>query len=120
MDIEERYTTLQEENAAKTKKLKRVVQLLNSAKAELADQMREQQREMEGILDNIRALKREIQLADLVLDSYIPKEYQVCFYLLCFYIYHGRQILLNISHYYLNRNYWNNIFIGMKILGNGK
>lgn len=41
--------------------------------------MREQQREMEGILDNIRALKREIQLADLVLDSYIPKEYQVCF-----------------------------------------
>lgn len=50
---------------------------MNSAKAELADQMREQQREMEGILDNIRALKREIQLADLVLDSYIPKEYQV-------------------------------------------
>ncbi|XP_077284900.1 kinesin-like protein 64D [Arctopsyche grandis] len=76
LDIEDRYTTLQEENAAKTKKLKRVVQLLNSAKAELADQMREQQREMEGILDNIRALKREIQLADLVLDSYIPKEYQ--------------------------------------------
>ncbi|KAG6439424.1 hypothetical protein O3G_MSEX000760 [Manduca sexta] len=31
---------------------------------------------MEGILDSIRALKREIQLADLVLDSYIPKEYQ--------------------------------------------
>ncbi|XP_037298933.1 kinesin-like protein KIF3A [Manduca sexta] len=76
LDLEERYSSLQEENAAKTRKLKRAVQLLNSAKAELADQQREQQREMEGILDSIRALKREIQLADLVLDSYIPKEYQ--------------------------------------------
>ena len=77
LDLEERYSSLQEENAAKTRKLKRAVQLLNSAKAELADQQREQQREMEGILDSVRALKREIQLADLVLDSYIPKEYQV-------------------------------------------
>ncbi|KAJ8705533.1 hypothetical protein PYW08_012579 [Mythimna loreyi] len=76
LDLEERYSSLQEENAAKTRKLKRAVQLLNSAKAELADQQREQQREMEGILDSVRALKREIQLADLVLDSYIPKEYQ--------------------------------------------
>ncbi|KPJ12762.1 Kinesin-like protein KIF3A [Papilio machaon] len=76
LDLEERYSSLQEENAAKTKKLKRAVQLLNSAKAELADQQREQQREMEGILDGVRALRREIQLADLVLDSYIPKEYQ--------------------------------------------
>ncbi|XP_049883273.1 kinesin-like protein KIF3A isoform X2 [Pectinophora gossypiella] len=76
LDLEERYSSLQEENAAKTRKLKRAVQLLNSAKTELADQQREQQREMEGILDSVRALKREIQLADLVLDSYIPKEYQ--------------------------------------------
>ncbi|XP_026314392.1 kinesin-like protein KIF3A [Hyposmocoma kahamanoa] len=76
LDLEERYSSLQEENSAKTRKLKRAVQLLNSAKAELADQQREQQREMEGILDSVRALKREIQLADLVLDSYIPKEYQ--------------------------------------------
>ncbi|KAG7298626.1 hypothetical protein JYU34_018279 [Plutella xylostella] len=76
LDLEERYSSLQEENAAKTRKLKRAVQLLNSAKAELADQQREQQREMEGILDSVRALKREIQLADLVLDEYIPKDYQ--------------------------------------------
>lgn len=76
LGLEERYSSLQEENAAKTRKLKRAVQLLNSAKAELADQQREQQREMEGILDAVRALNREIQLADLVLDFYIPKEYQ--------------------------------------------
>ncbi|CAH2100548.1 unnamed protein product [Euphydryas editha] len=76
LDLEERYSSLQEESAAKTRKLKRAVQLLNSAKAELADQQREQQREMEGILDGVRALRRELQLADLVLDAYIPKEYQ--------------------------------------------
>ncbi|XP_053623272.1 kinesin-like protein KIF3A [Plodia interpunctella] len=76
LDLEERYSSLQEENAAKSRKLKRAVQLLNSAKAELADQQREQQREMEGILDSVRALRRELQLADRVLDSYIPKEYQ--------------------------------------------
>ncbi|XP_072941349.1 kinesin-like protein KIF3A [Epargyreus clarus] len=76
LDLEERYSSLQEENAAKTRKLKRAVQLLSCAKAELADQQREQQREMEGILDAVRALRRELQLADLVLDAYIPKEYQ--------------------------------------------
>ena len=27
-------------------------------------------------MDGVRALKRELQLAELVLDSYIPKEYQ--------------------------------------------
>lgn len=77
LDLEERYSSLQEESSAKARKLKRAVQLLNSAKTELADQQREQQREMEGILDSVRALRREIQLADLVLDAYIPKEYQV-------------------------------------------
>ncbi|XP_032526225.1 kinesin-like protein KIF3A [Danaus plexippus] len=76
LDLEERYSSLQEENTAKTRKLKRAVQLLNSAKAELADQQREQQREMEGILDGVRALRRELQLAELVLDAYIPREYQ--------------------------------------------
>ncbi|CAH0730290.1 unnamed protein product, partial [Brenthis ino] len=76
LDLEERYSSLQEESAAKTRKLKRAVQLLGAAKAELADQQREQQREMEGILDGVRALRRELQLADIVLDAYIPKEYQ--------------------------------------------
>ncbi|XP_041968700.1 kinesin-like protein KIF3A [Aricia agestis] len=76
LDIEERYSSLQEESAAKSRKLKRAVQLLSAAKAELADQQREQQREMEGILDGVRALRRELQLAEIVLDAYIPKEYQ--------------------------------------------
>ncbi|GBP45768.1 Kinesin-like protein KIF3A [Eumeta japonica] len=75
IDLEERYSTLQEENAAKTRKLKRAVQLLDAAKAELADQQRDQQREMEGILDSIRALRRELALAELVLAAHVPPEY---------------------------------------------
>uniref|UniRef100_A0A336MB45 Kinesin-like protein n=1 Tax=Culicoides sonorensis TaxID=179676 RepID=A0A336MB45_CULSO len=34
------------------------------------------QREKEGIYDNLRSLTRELSLCELVLNSYIPKEYQ--------------------------------------------
>lgn len=77
IDIEERYSSLQEECIGKTKKLQRVMQMLMSVKAELADQQQEQQREKEGIYDNIRSLSRELALCELVLSSYIPKEYQI-------------------------------------------
>jgi len=53
------------------------MQMLMSVKAELADQQQEQQREKEGIYENIRSLSRELALCELVLNSYIPKEYQV-------------------------------------------
>lgn len=76
IDIEERYSSLQEECVGKTKKLHRVMQMLMSVKGELADQQQEQQREKEGIYDNIRSLSRELALCELVLHSYIPKEYQ--------------------------------------------
>lgn len=76
IDIEERYSSLQEECIGKTKKLQRVMQMLMSSKAELADQQQEQQREKEGIFDSIRSLSREMALCELVLNSYIPKEYQ--------------------------------------------
>lgn len=77
IDIEERYSSLQEECVGKTKKLQRVMSMLMSAKSELADQQQEQQREKEGIYENIRSLSRELALCELVLNSYIPKEYQV-------------------------------------------
>lgn len=35
-----------------------------------------QQREKEGIYENIRSLSRELALCELVVNSYIPKEYQ--------------------------------------------
>lgn len=75
IDIEERYSSLQEECIGKTKKLHRVMQMLMSVKSELADQQQEQQREKEGILDNIRGLTRELALSEFVLNSYVPREY---------------------------------------------
>lgn len=77
IDIEERYSSLQEECTGKTKKLHRVMQMLMSVKSELADQQQEQQREKEGIYESIRTLSRELALCELVMNSYIPKEYQV-------------------------------------------
>lgn len=76
IDIEERYSSLQEECVGKTKKLQKVMQMLMSLKSELADQQQEQQREKEGIYENIRSLSRELALCELVINNYIPKEYQ--------------------------------------------
>lgn len=75
IDIEERYSSLQEECIGKTKKLHRVMQMLMGAKSELADQQQEQQREKEGILESIRILSRELALCEFVLSSYVPREY---------------------------------------------
>ena len=36
----------------------------------------DQQREMEGLLDNVRQLTRELRLQMLIIDTFIPPEYQ--------------------------------------------
>ena len=48
-----------------------------SAKAELNDLQYEQQREMEGLLDSIRSLTRELKLQETIIDAFIPRQYQV-------------------------------------------
>merc|ERR1719369_755463 len=76
VDIEEKYSSLQEEAAGKTRKLRKVWSMLQSAKSELTDLQGEQQREMEGLLDNVRHLTRELRLQMLIIDSFVPPEYQ--------------------------------------------
>ncbi|XP_054713374.1 kinesin-like protein KIF3A [Uloborus diversus] len=76
LNIEEKYSSLQEEAAGKTKKLKKVWQMLLSAKNELNDLRQEHQREMEGLLENVRQLDRELSLNKLLIDMFIPPEYQ--------------------------------------------
>ncbi|XP_035682525.1 kinesin-like protein KIF3A isoform X4 [Branchiostoma floridae] len=76
VDIEEKYSSLQEEASGKTKKLKKVWTMLMAAKSEMADLQQEHQREMEGLLENIRQLERELRLQMLIIDSFIPKEFQ--------------------------------------------
>lgn len=76
IDIEEKYANLQEEAAGKTKKLKKVWSMLMSAKSEMADQQQEHQRETEGLLDSIRELRKELQFQTLLIESFIPPEFQ--------------------------------------------
>jgi len=76
LDIEEKYSSLQEEAAGKTKKLKKVWTMYMAAKSEMADLQQEHQREMEGLLENVRQLSRELKLHMLIIDSFIPQEYQ--------------------------------------------
>lgn len=76
LDIEEKYSSLQEEVAGKTKKLKKVWTMYMQAKSEMADMQQEHQREMEGLLENVRQLSRELKLQMLVIDNFIPPEYQ--------------------------------------------
>ncbi|WAR00300.1 KIF3A-like protein [Mya arenaria] len=71
LDIMEKYSSLQEEITGKTKKLKKVWTMLMQAKSE-----QEHQREMEGLLENVRQLSRELKLQMLVIDNFIPPEYQ--------------------------------------------
>lgn len=75
--MEERYSSLQEEAAGKTRKMKKVWTLLLSAKSELSDMQAEHQREMEALLESVRLLSREHKLNQLIIDSFIPLEYQV-------------------------------------------
>lgn len=44
---------------------------------QMSDLRQEHQREIEGLLDNIRELEKEFQLHSMVIDSFIPQEYQV-------------------------------------------
>ncbi|XP_040261690.1 kinesin-like protein KIF3A isoform X1 [Bufo bufo] len=76
LDIEEKYTSLQEEAQGKTKKLKKVWTMLMAAKSEMADLQQEHQREIEGLLENIRQLSRELRLQMITIDNFIPQEYQ--------------------------------------------
>jgi len=76
VDIEEKYANLQEEAAGKTKKLKKVWSMLMSAKSEMADQQQEHQRETEGLLDSIRELRKELQFETLLIETFIPAEFQ--------------------------------------------
>jgi len=76
MDIAEKYNSLQEEVQGKTKKLKKVWTMLMQAKSEIADLQQEHQREMEGLLENVRHLSRELHLQMMVIDNFIPPEYQ--------------------------------------------
>ncbi|OQR75776.1 kinesin protein KIF3A-like [Tropilaelaps mercedesae] len=76
LDIEERYSDLREEAAGKSRKLKKVWSLLQQAKAEMTDMRRDHEREMESYFDSVRQLSQELKLNMLIIDTFIPEQYQ--------------------------------------------
>ncbi|CAH1402833.1 unnamed protein product [Nezara viridula] len=76
IDIEEKYSSLQEEAIGLTKKIKKVSALLVAAKDELKDLRQENQREMEGLLDNVRQLTKELALQETIEKLFIPDSYR--------------------------------------------
>ncbi|VDO25659.1 unnamed protein product [Haemonchus placei] len=74
-DIEEKYSSLQDEAAAKTRRLRRTWNELCEVRTELADSEAEHHREVEGLLESIRQLRKELLLNMTIIDEYIPPEY---------------------------------------------
>ncbi|KAJ3033179.1 Kinesin-like protein kif3a [Rhizophlyctis rosea] len=74
LQIEEFYSSLQEQAAAQTKKLKKLWMLLMKHKSEIKDLQEEHQRQREDLLDTIRGLTKELKLRSLVCDRFIPGE----------------------------------------------
>lgn len=75
VEIEERYSSLQEEAFVKSKKIKKVSNELKDARAELKDLEEDHQRQVEAMLDDIRQLRKELLLNIAIIDEYIPVEH---------------------------------------------
>ncbi|CAG9855551.1 unnamed protein product [Phyllotreta striolata] len=75
IDVEEQYSSLQEEDIGLSKKLKKIQVFIKEAKEEHSDKEREYQRDLEALYDNNRLLVRETQLSNLIIENYIPPEY---------------------------------------------
>ncbi|KAI9204425.1 P-loop containing nucleoside triphosphate hydrolase protein [Polychytrium aggregatum] len=76
LQIEEEYASLQEEAAAKTRKLKKLWALIQSDKSEIKDLQEEHQRTRESLLETIRDLTRELKLQMLIINSFVPDDEQ--------------------------------------------
>jgi hypothetical protein len=59
---------------AKTRKLKKVWQKLQSAQTEIRDLATEFQKEREDMLDTIRELNKALKLKQVLLDAFVPRE----------------------------------------------
>uniref|UniRef100_A0A7S0EHV7 Kinesin-like protein n=1 Tax=Hanusia phi TaxID=3032 RepID=A0A7S0EHV7_9CRYP len=75
LNIEEEFTSLQEELVAKTKKLKKLFSKYEQVKEQVTEAKEMNQREREDLLGIIRQQDKELKLLMLVVNSFIPEEY---------------------------------------------
>lgn len=75
LQLEEHFSSLQEEVEVKTKKLKKLWNKYQAAAAEVTDLQEEFQSERSDMLDTIRQLTRTLKLKDLIISNFIPEEF---------------------------------------------
>lgn len=75
IDMEEKYSSLQEESEGLSKKLKKVSSMLLAAKEERKDVQRENRKEIEGFLDNVRQITKEYSYQQAIIQKFIPAKY---------------------------------------------
>ena len=73
--IEESYSSLQEEAQEKTVKLKKLWTMLMKHKSEINDAQEEFFRQKEELLQTIDDLSSELKMKSLIVDTYVPTEY---------------------------------------------
>ncbi|KAJ3257654.1 Kinesin-like protein kif3b, partial [Boothiomyces macroporosus] len=76
LQLEENFSSLQEEVEVKTKKLKKLWSKLQEVKEEINDVKDEFRIEKEDLLDTIRELSRELELKITITENFIPTEEQ--------------------------------------------
>ncbi|KAJ3273827.1 Kinesin-like protein kif3b [Terramyces sp. JEL0728] len=76
LQLEENFSSLQEEVEVKTKKLKKLWGKLQEVKEEINDIKDEFRIEKEDLLDTIRELSRELELKITITENFIPEEEQ--------------------------------------------
>ncbi|CAI8041548.1 Kinesin-like protein KIF3A [Geodia barretti] len=76
VDMEEKYATLQDEAAAKKTRLKEVWREVQRTREELSNQRADFEQERQAMEETVRELSREVRLHQLVIDAYVPDQYQ--------------------------------------------
>mmetsp|Transcript_23582 Transcript_23582/g.22728 ORF Transcript_23582/g.22728 Transcript_23582/m.22728 type:complete len:780 (-) Transcript_23582:114-2453(-) len=74
LQLEEHFSSLQEEVEVKTKKLKKLWATFQGAVREQQDLQEEFQTDRSDMLDTIRQLSRTVKLKDVVIHSFIPED----------------------------------------------
>ncbi len=74
LQLEEHFSSLQEEVEVKTKKLKKLWNKFQAAVRETKDLQEEFQTERTDMLDTIRQLTQTIKLKDLIINNFIPED----------------------------------------------
>lgn len=77
LHLEEKYANLNDEAQSKTRKLKKLRTMILQAQSELKDIKTEHQRAIEGLLESVREMSKDLKLQMTIIDSYIPIEFQV-------------------------------------------